>query len=587
MTPVVLISLPNLPYLLGTFDTARFRSWWRSAAFPDEIENIKKGFHIYGRTHLALAHRKDGRWAVYRSKNYGIDWERVFLAAVGEKIYDIVLITFGRAILNTSLGFYETVNAGTSWSLVLGLPSAPNAPAFCNIGGGDVLMCTDGRYIWRSANIARSWTMVCDMQTVLHGKTQVGNTRYLGPSVPCIAGANGRVVAGHGPFLVRSDDGGLIFKPVAYWETDPIQAPAILRPPADLVYNRIWSYLQLPERTISKAGYIITQILISSIDGPAGNDVVFVLKMNDLWPVRGNTELFAWTLKTWTSDPILQKNGHWKPIFQQHLTPTVDESHLCSYDVAVMGANYNDKLLFSAQTRIDSTGKPVPSLKYSTDGGENWTDINLDQIKIGDPTGGGIYGGSMMDDNFAKLTWSGPACNNYGSYNFVELYRRQCQSYELDAGVQKTSSKSYQVDAIACSTPTKTEELDVIIAIPKVTKPYEIDALAEGRGAKSYRIDRTLEGEATKDQELDAVVTADNHVDDMLDALVWANIKKHYHLGVLLKWKASSIYNIDTILVKNRLNERLSGIEREIVQFVDIDVPTIPYSPLDSRKETL
>ena len=122
MTPVALVSLPNLPYLLGTFDTQQFREWWRSAPFPDDLEDIKKGFHIYGRTHLVLAKRKDGRWAVYRSKNYGIDWERVWLAAEGEIIYDIVLITFGWAILNTSLGFYETTSAGKNWTLVLGLP---------------------------------------------------------------------------------------------------------------------------------------------------------------------------------------------------------------------------------------------------------------------------------------------------------------------------------------------------------------------------------------------------------------------------------------------------------------------------------
>lgn len=580
MTPVVLISLPNLPYLLGTFDTSRFRTWWRSASFPDDIENIKKGFHIYGRTHLALAQRKDGRWAVYRSKNYGIDWERIFLAEVGEKIYDIVLITFGRAILNTSLGFYETVNAGTTWTLVLGLPSAPNAPAFCNIGGGDVLMCTDGRYIWRSINIARSWAAVCDMTTVKH-ENYIGQTCYYsGLSSPCIAGACGRVFVGHGPFLVRSDDGGLTFERVAYWETYPGLAAAILRPPADVIYNRMWGDPQNP-------GYIIKQLLISSVDGPTGGDVVFIMKINDIRPIRGSNELFAWTLKTWTSDPVLQKNGHWKPIFQQHLTPTVEESHLCSYDVAVMGENYNDKLLFSAQTRIDSTGKTVPSLKYSIDGGETWSDINLDQIKIGDPAGGGLYGGSMVDDNFAKLTWSGPACNNYGKYDFTELSRIQCQSYEMDVGIKKTSSKNYQIDTVTCSNPTKTEDLDVIIALPKVAKPYDIDALAEGQGSKIYRIDRTLEGTATKEQELDAIIHADNHVDDMLDAHILANIKKQYHLGVLLKWRAAASYSIDTILVRNRLNERLSGIEREIVQFVDIDVPTIPYSPLDSRKETL
>ncbi len=579
MTPVVLISLPNLPYLLGTFDTARFRTWWRSAPFPDDLENIKKGFHIYGRTHLVLAQRKDGRWAVYRSKNYGIDWERVFLAAAGEKIYDIVLITFGRAILNTSLGFYETVNAGTSWTMVLGLPSAPNAPAFYNIGGGDILVCTDGRYVWRSTNIARSWTQVCDMQTVTHTNYSGLSGHYTGPSIPCIAGANGRVFAANGPFLVRSDDGGLSFGVVAYWEYLPSLAPLVLRPPKDIVYDRLWPINTNP-------GCLISQILISSVDGPQGNDVVFVLKLNDIRPVAGNTDLFAWTFKTWTSDPIVAKNNHWKPIFQQYLTPTVEESHLSSYDVAVMGADYNDKLIFSAQTKIDSTGKPVPSLKYSTDGGETWTDINLGQIKIGDPDGGGLYSGSMVDDNFAKLTWVGPACNNYGSYDFVELYRRQCQSYEMDVGIKTTRPKSYQLDAITSSNPEKTQDLDALVEAG-ATHPYDVDVLIEGQGSKSYRLDRTLEGTATKEQNLDAIITADNHIDDMLDAHIWANIKKHYHLGVLLRWKATSPYSIDAILVKNRLNERLSGIEREIPQFLDLDVPTIPYSPLDSRQETL
>jgi hypothetical protein len=30
----------------------------------------------------------------------------------------------------------------------------------------------------------------------------------------------------------------------------------------------------------------------------------------------------------------------------------------------------------------------------------------------------------------------------------------------------------------------------------------------------------------------------------------------------------------------------LTGIVRDIPQFLDIDVPDIPYGPLDSRKET-
>lgn len=586
----MLISCPNLPYFLGTFDTTRFRSWWKSRPLPEDVVTIKKGFHIYGRTHLAIAQRRDGRWAVYRSKNYGIDWERVFLAKVGEVIYDMVLITYGRAIMNTSLGFYETVKAGTDWTLVLSVPGgAPKAPAFCNIGGGDVLMCTDGRYIWRSTNIARSWTMVCDMQAVLHGQTQVGNTRYLGPSVPCIAGANGRVVAGHGPFLVRSDNGGLSFGPVAYWETDPIQSPAILRPPADLVYNRIWSYLQLPEKTISKAGYIITQILISSIDGPAGNDVVFVLKMNDLWPIRGQTELFSWTLKTWTSDPILQKNGHWKPIFQQHITPVTEGEQLSSYDVATIGQNYNDRLIFSAQTRINSNGERVPSLKYSQDGGITWYDIDLSKIAIGDPEAAPVYGLSIMDDNFARMTWVGPGCNNYGKYNFVELYRTQCQSYETDVMVESAErdvALNQNVDSVLVSTPEKLVEVDSVLEKPSPLQE-DVDACLEGVVPKTYRVDRTLEGLASKDEDIDCLLEIGVGIDVLLDTLMWKNVFKHQFIDVSLRDNNERYYFIDVVLRKDRFHQRLVDVDRINPQFLDLVSPDIPYKPMNSKNEVV
>ena len=580
MTPVVLVNLPKLPYLLGTFDTKEFRSWWRSNAFPDDTENIKRGFHIYGRTHLALAKRKDGRWAVYRSKNYGIDWERVWLAAVGETIYDIVLITFGRAILNTSLGFYETVNAGTSWDLVLGLPTAPNAGALCNIGSGDILMCTDGRYIWRSTNLARSWTRILDMQTIYYIDARQYRGYYTGPSIPCIAGANGRVVVAHGPFILVSQNVGLYFDYSRYWSSAAINAWGISvtnLPPQTVIHDRMWPMTTNP-------GFLISQILISSIDGSKPEDVVFVLKINDVRPVAGYTDLFAWTFKTWNG------NSNWKALFQQYIMPKEGEGNLSSYDVAVIGQSYNDKLIFSAQTRTDPvTGNPIPSLKYSTDGGETWTDIDLAQIKVGDPAGGGLYGGSMLDDNFVKITWVGPSCMNTGYWGYTELYRRQCQSYEMDANLEwpkRAASIDYQLDARLGKSHTKSQNIDAILSAD-IAVPYNIDYMAEAVHSKSYQLDRNLETLITKEYEVDTINSADTSISDTLDVLLFARAKKYYHLGLLIAGKTSFGYNIDAILVKNRLNERLSGIEREMVQFLDIDVPGIPYAPLDSRKETL
>ncbi|MHB8123472.1 MAG: SpaA isopeptide-forming pilin-related protein [Desulfuromonadaceae bacterium] len=791
MTPVVLVSLPNLPYLLGTFDTTQFRQWWRSAPFPDELENIKKGFHIYGRTHLALAQRKDGRWAVYRSKNYGIDWEGVFLGEAGEIIYDIVLITFGRAILNTSRGFFETVNAGTTWSLVLGVLAAPNAPAFCNIGGGDVLMCTDGRYIWRSTDIARSWTAVLDMRQVWHRKYSTTLRQYTGPSLPCISGANGRVFVAHGPFLLRSDDGGLTFHIVIYWESSRALVGGLI-PPEAVVWDRIWK----KEEYLTNPCFLISQILISSIDGPMGDDVVFCLKINDVRPVAGYTDLFAWTFKTWTSNPVSMKNQHFKIIFQQYLTPSDSGNHLDSFEVAVLGQNYNDKLIFSAQTRIDAGGNRVPSLKYSVDGGENWIDIDITNIKIGDPEGGGNYGGSMMDDNFAKLTWVGPACCNSGHYDFIELSRRQCQSYEADVCVEKriapppppdiinirgtktefvtstplagwtitlrhSNGDTHQVqtdpsgnyaflglprdiysvyetiqsgwicdvpnaggryDGITSAEGSGTVEFvrnfsnhhpvppppppppDIInirgtkkefvtstplagwtitlrhsngdthqvqtdlsgnyafLGLPRdIYSVYEtiqsgwicdvpnaggrydgitsaegsgtvefvknfsnhhrlttemhldaclsknvsvndltdakleatrtvndmVDGLLEGPHLKSYRLTRYCEALISKSVSVDAIVSQDVQVNDSLDAHIWAQPVKYYKLGVFLTGKTILPYSMEVIIARYDLMGRLSKIERKLPQFLDIDVPNIPYGPYDSKKETV
>jgi hypothetical protein len=575
-TPVVIVSVPNLPYFLGTFDTTNFKQWWRSAAFPDDIETITKGFHIYGRTHLAIAQRTDGLWAVYRSKNYGIDWERAWLASAGEKIYDVVLITFGWAILNTSAGFYETVNAGRTWTKISSLPGASATPAFCNIGGGDVLLCTDSRYIWRSTDNARSWTLVCDMNAEIFHHDNLNY--YSGPSNACIAGANSRAYAAQGPFLIRSNDGGLTWGAVAYWEYNPTIAPLVLRPPKAVVFDRFYPR--------NNPGFLISQIKVSSVDGPLGDDVAFVLALEDIRPVSGYSDLFEWVFTTWTPADN-QKNGHWKAVFQQYLTPISSCQHIDSYDVAVLGASYNDKLIFSAQTKQDANGNYVPSLKYSTDGGTTWIDIDLGSIQIGDSDGGGNYGGSMLDDNFAKLTWVGPPCNNYGSYTIEEQYRRQCQSYELDSNIEADKGRDgavgYQADAAIEKDQFVTESVDAL-AEADIPKSYNVDAFSEGHSTKSYRIDRTCEGTSTKEQEVDAIVEKDQDIVESVDAIVWGRPKRYYLISAFLRSKRSSSYLCDTILVKDGSTETVQKMIAKFPQFMDLVDPGMPYEVYDSRK---
>jgi hypothetical protein len=552
MSPVVLVSLPNANYLLGTFDTTRFRSWWRSRPFPDDLQNIKKGFHIYGRTHLALAQRADGRWAVYRSKNYGIDWTRAWLASEREVIYDIMLITYGWAILNTSLGFYETVDSGVTWTLILGLPTAPNAPAFYNIGGGDVLVCTDGRYIWRSTNKARSWTRVCDLQSVGHRPLWYGTySYYSGPSRAAIAGANGCIYAAHGPFLAWSYDGGLTWTGATYWERSTSYN--------SIIYNRLWPASNSPK-------FLITEIKIGSIDGPNGGDVSFLVKIEDIIPASGTT-LYSYLIRT-----IGGGNYYFKPVFQQYLTPDVSNQHIDGYDVAVLGADYNDRLIFSAQTKIVD-GVSVPSLKYSVDGGITWVDVDVSKVNVGDPDASRSRGGgSMVDDNFAKITWVAPSCNNSGSYDYVQRSRRQCQSYEFDVMAEDRNTTVCELDCNLSEDHTKSYQQDALNEA-EISKPYQLASYNEGQRPKAYRIDRTLEGESEKSDDLDAIVSLDVPVPDELDVVISGRPKRYYRLTAYLQDRMPQSYLFDCIIERYQLNKRLAKIGDEFPQVFDLDLP--------------
>ena len=578
MNPVVLVSLPNANYLLGTFDTTKFRAWWRSRPFPDDLQNIKKGFHIYGRTHLAIAQRVDGRWAVYRSKNYGIDWTSAWLAVEGETIYDIVLITYGWAILNTSLGFYETVDSGVTWSLILSLPTAPNAPAFCNIGGGDILMCTDGRYIWRSTDISRSWSQVCDSTDLLMssfnglGGTDRYSQHYSSSNArkPCIAGANGKVLAANGPFLLISKDNGLNFEGHRHWMADARGNSDWydLAPPYSLVAGRLWPPRSSPE-------FIITQILITSTDGDSGEDVTFLIKCNDLVPLSGESQLYARTFVTYGAaghiHGVYMNNEFYKCIFQQCVFD-YGNSQITAYDLPVTGEDFNDTLAFSAQTKVDSSGNQVISLKYSIDGGLTWIDIDVSKLKVGDASEGGAAIGGTVDDNFSKTVWSSGGCCNFGTWRVIEETRRQCQSYEFDVMAESQRTKNYDLDGNLTADHTKSYQQDTL-AEARVIKPYQLASYNEGQRSKAYRIDRALEGESTKADDLDAIVSLDVPVADKMDALISGRPKRYYRLTAYLQDRMPQSYFLDCIIERYQLNKRLARIGDEFPQVFDLDLP--------------
>jgi len=574
-TPVVIVTLPNQPFLLICFDTTKFSPWYRSAPFPEDIEYIRKGFHVFGRSHLAIAKRTDGRWAIYRSKNYGIDWERVFLADPGVEIYDAVLIKYGWVIINTSDGFWETVKAGTSWTHLATLPPASRT-AICNIGHGDILLCTDGRYIWRSTNLARSWTRVSDQRSI--GRNFAGGSHFsgwsAGPFVPAITGCNSLVICSYGPFLSFSYDGGESFGSSIFWDDSYYG----LRPTLPGA---------MPTEVSEPAHFVITQLLSDTNNSSHASDSEWVLVAKQLYgknPMvmvyRGSIKvqyLFSWAYYTYID---------FVPKFQQPVSASDSTQMVGCYNLPLSGEEGADKLLFSAQKKFVD-GVEVVSLKYSSDGGVHWVDIDLAQTKVADENGLPLIGGGpYIDDSYANNTWIYGECDNAGVLRFEDGRRTQCISYELDLDMEgeRTLTEEQQIDVIVLKIGEKEDSVDAIVAKDQEVEE-SVDACILGPNTKTYRIDRMIEDEVERQEDIDAIVAKDQEVEESLDAILQKNQRLIYKVGISVHDQNSKTYQVGVKVVRDGLIPRLSRIERLSPQMLDLYLPYVPYNPYDSAWE--
>ena len=605
MSPVALVYLPDQPFLLGTFDVENFKTWWRSRPFPEAIDFIKKGMHIYGRKHLVIAKRADGRWAVYISRNYGIDWELAFLAAEGEIIYDMVLIKFGWAVLNTSTGFYRTVKAGVSgsWTKISSLPGASAVPAFANIGNGDILLCTDGRYIWRSTNYGVSWSLVCDQASIgrgfefsSSGKQTKSSIYWTGsPRYAAIAGANGVAMCAYGPWTSWSNDGGVSWMGNEFWDgmvwwpgfTD--ESGKECYPSPDIFWNR------MPKSASANANFVIKQILVSEA-GRLPSSVKFVVRIDDLNYAPGEQYLFSRVMYAylgWFNHRIIGETSpdpypKLRYRFQQFISPDESLNQIACYETQILGTEGTDRVVVSSQTTVDSQGNPIPSFKYSIDGGYTWITLKVGDLKVGDENDAPVYGGSFLDNVYTKAIWVWGTCSNVGRWNSQDSSITQTQSYDMDVEIEgwRWLTEDDKVDAIIEKDGEEPESVDAILE-KSPTEPYPVDGLFEGVATKSYRVDRTLEGISEKDVSVDSIVTIDKSEDDSVDAIFEKNIRLIYKVDMGLHDKNSRSYLVDTKLVKDDLNKRLARVRRTFPQVFDLWLPEIPQGVYNSVWEII
>ena len=604
MRSAILVYIPNSNYLLGTYDKVTFKNWWIATGF-DHVEFVLQGIHIYGEIHIASCLMLDGTYSIFQSKDNAQTWNEVYNTPY--KIYDILLIREGWAILNTDNGFYETVNAGTTWNLIIPLPPVIKAGSKMAYVGEGTIFCTDGYSAFKSTNYARTWTLSCSFRGSLLGVDWIDwppgfYFDYTGPSCPAIAGSCGFIMAAFGPFLLSTFDNGSSWGYVKGWgdmgrvqdfliatKHSGIGLPTALRwwIPPDLVFDRFFIDQNITHLDrivtlndgiaykyyeLTTASFLVKEIVLSSVNGPLVSDLTFVIRTEDLEPMKifpkginGLSLLPGGTYdNTHLDQPFRPFSVHYYPqsgglpnaplekpfgdrLFSRIFTSTYYESvimiadwpfpffsfmwtyqsqhpiipgesiQIASYQVPVTGIDAIDRIVFLSQTHVDqSTGATLPILEYSFDGGHTFIPLDISTLKIGPPDG--VAEDLMlpyMEDDYIKIVWVSKPCNNYGLWFWSRENPRRYQniSYEMDAIIEKSyspASKTYWADVLVQGPGETIYKAKGIIAQKKSTN-YQADVQIGKDKTNTYQADALSEGRAIKKYYMKGFIQAWDH----------------------------------------------------------------------------
>lgn len=584
MRAVSLVYLPNSNFLIGTFDPLHTTGWWISSGF-DNVEYVKKGMQIMGSIHLAICKELDGTWSIFRSEDYAQTWVRVL--NISYEIYDIVEILPGRAIINTGNGFYETVTSGATWTLVLGLPSSPIAAAIANVGNGDILICSDGRYIWRSTNLARSWVQVCDQRSLggrklykdQDNKVDMGfSWTYGSPLTPAVAGANGEVLCAYGPWISMSHDYGRTWNEYARtyyggW----------------LIYNT-WDgyasldgcskgsdiYSSLPSSANSPSSFQVKQILVSGVHGPLPSDVDYVVRIDGsnyskvLYGHHG-------TYSTYHGTGVDISPSFWI----RYTSPLVSDgtNQISAYEAtSSFNSDIIDKILVSVTYKFVD-GVLVPSLIKSTDYGLTWKKVDLQLVEFELSSDKSI---AITDETFASSTWVSIYCDNIRYPMLLSEYWRRLQSYDIDFMFQPFETMSETYDMLTKIEPPYKGEVEYEMGLYALGR-HEVemlhDSLIEVTNLKSYLNAVIIENHYTMLYQVDEITEIDRLVSYEMAIWLERRVYKPYVMSYFTEIPGASSYSMGAFFV----HVTVPDIDWASPQWWNILFPDTTKAPLNSR----
>ena len=580
MRPVALSVVEGRNFILGTFDTSGFQTWWKSLPFPGDVESIEDTTHVYGQYHVCIVKLHNGTNSIYRTHDSGKTWKEVYNTT--DTIYSITRIDYGHVIASTSTGWLEsTLDSGLTWTKISSF--APGCKTVINVDD-DVLFGHDGTNIWRSYDIGRTWSKVLSKNywesLAWHAEEYPEDVFYgewYGYSYSALAGAGKTIYAGFGPYLNISDDLGKTWFThlqgwTAYWafeHGDKYGYP---------IEDWAWGGAKLFSPFYNTR---ILQLEMTDTSGITSDDHALIARVLDL---NTNKVMYAYSGKNYFYEN--KSTGYaWKIKFE---LPYADEKHgvLCLYDVLQPGSSEYDKLVMVCS--YDASNNAI--VMYSTDSGWTWTTLNYNNVSVyeGDPSQEIIsdIGQYVFDEEYwTTATWMGSACHNDGKWiaelnksirglswdmDIYTVFPSKNKNYNMIFSTKLYKDKEYVVDLLCKKLHTTELNPDILLKKPSM-KSMIASGYIKKYFDKTCSIDSKLASRIIKDIDNDILIQQVN--------------ESFFNVIMYQKDTAQKSCEFGIKLVDDHVEEIMTSINRYTPQAPDVRYPRTPYVPFDSRNQ--
>lgn len=566
MRPVTLSIIEGRNFILGTFDTSGFQTWWKSLPFPGNIESIEDITHVYGQYHVCIVKMKNGTYSIYRTHDSGKTWTSVYNTP--DIIYSITQIDYGHVIASTSTGWLEsTLDSGLTWSKISSF--APGCKTVINISN-DVLFGHDGSKIWRSYDIGRTWSKILNKtrwtSIGYHDPSTTKNFSWNSYTYPALTGVGQTIFAGFGPYLNISEDlGKHWFTHLQGWDQH------------FATYEGGWGGSNL------FSPFYNTRILQLEMTDTSGTTLDQTALMARVLDLDTNQVLYAYSGKKYRFED--KKTGFaWKTRFT---LPFADDKHgiISSYDVLRPGSSEKDKLVVVCS--YDANNNAI--VMYSTNNGWTWLTLNYNNVSVyeGDPSQEIIsdIGQYIFDEEYwTKSTWTGPPCHNGGKW--IIEYNKTVRGLSWDMDILAIFQKNKAYSMIYSTLNEKDKEYTVDMLSKKLhTKILNPDILLKKTTIRSMIASGYLKKYFDKSSSIDTIL-ADRQIKDLTsDILVQKANEAIFNVRMNQKDTAEKSCDFVMKLVEDHVDEIMTSINRYTLQAPDIRYPSVPYVPFDSRDQ--